>query len=184
MSGTRRFGQVMVDYVLVLGIVLLVALLAVGLSGYWPDLGLNAKNTQSQTFWRDQARPITVPDAFYDAGDRQIYMALQTQIDEHLSLAGLFLNGQQVAFSAYNPVGADVPACDRASCLDTACACNFALYPRRTERIITEAFGGGLGCRQSGQVVRLPLQMVYYRPAEPTRNLSLNATVELAATCQ
>lgn len=180
-------GQTTVDYVLVLGVVLVIGLLAVGLSGAWPDLALNSRNQQAIGFWRDQVRPITITEAHYDMSDKRLYLSLQTQVDERLELSGLYLENKQMAVYAYDPAGSHVLKCDLSGCSTLGCECDMPLNPRRSERIVTENFtAAGLdpGCTQSGTVSRLPISLTYYRPAEPSRNLTQNATVDLVFDCQ
>jgi hypothetical protein len=177
-------GQTTVDYILVLAVVLLIGLLALGLSGGWPDFALNAKNRQAEVFWQDQTRPITIPEAHYDMSDKTLFFAMQTQVDEPLVLTKLFLGEKQMALSTYS--GATL-MCDAASCWGAGCTCTYPLNPRRRELAITEdmsAAGIDPGCRQTGTFSRLPLQLVYYRPSEPGRMLSQNATVDLVFDCQ
>lgn len=180
-------GQSTVDYILILSVVMLIGLLTIGLSSSWPDFALNSRNQQAATFWRDQVRPITITEAHYDISDKKLYFVMQTQTDERLELAGLFLDGLQMSVYAYAPGGAHVQMCSRLSCPALFCSCDYPLYPRRLERAVTEDFtasGIDPGCRQSGETSRLPLSLKYYRQAEPGRNLSQNTTVDLVFDCQ
>lgn len=187
-SATKALrGQTTVDYILVLAVVLMIGLLALGLSGAWPDFALNSRNQQAATFWRDQVRPITITEAHYDMSDKKLFFTMQTQTDESLVLAGLFLDGLQMAAYAYDAGGAHTLMCTRASCPALGCVCDYTLYPRRKEKIITEDFtaaGIDPGCRQSGAISSLPIKLVYYRPSAASQNLSQNATVDLVFDCQ
>jgi len=180
-------GQTTIDYVLVLSVVLMIGLIALGLSSAWPDFALNSRNQQAVTFWRDQARPITITEAHYDMSDNKLFFTMQTQIDERLELSGFYLDGLQMSVSAYDAGGSHTLMCNRASCPALGCVCDYPLYPRRKELAITEdiaAVGINTGCRQSGEISRLPLAMTYYRPADAARTLVQNATVELVFDCQ
>ena len=188
MDARTRRGQTSVDYILVLAVVLLIGLIALGLSGTWPDLALNSRNQQSVTFWRDQARPITIPEAYYNyrsigINHANFSMLFQTQIDEPLVLAGIFIDGVQRTMS--DPVSGNY-YCSTSWTCNPSCACNLALNPRGKVRVTVGWTGdslGSQGCRANGQIVRVPVSLVYYRPTEPNRNLSENTTIDLAATC-
>ena len=186
-------GQTTLDYILVLAVVLLIGLIALGLSGTWPDLALNTRNQQSVTFWRDQVRPITIPEAYYNYsltfGSGQTYaMLIQTQIDEPLVLTGIFIDGVQIAIRNSGGTYQCNPQTCRVSQNPVPCSCTLALGPRQKTRIKV-GIGSGtdnlgtLGCTFNGQIIRVPVNLVYYRPSEPNRNLSENTTVDMPVTC-
>ncbi|MFA5929504.1 MAG: hypothetical protein WC861_01345 [Candidatus Micrarchaeia archaeon] len=56
-------GQGATEYLVLLAVVLIVALVAIMLLGYYPGLATDAKITQSSTYWRGEARPFAITEA-------------------------------------------------------------------------------------------------------------------------
>ncbi|MFA5929501.1 MAG: hypothetical protein WC861_01330 [Candidatus Micrarchaeia archaeon] len=61
-------GQGATEYLVLLAVVLIVALVSVALLGFFPGMASDARITQSQSYWRGQARPFAILDAKMDAG--------------------------------------------------------------------------------------------------------------------
>jgi len=55
-------GQGATEYLVLLAVVLIVALVSVALLGFFPGMASDAKITQSETYWRGQARPFAIID--------------------------------------------------------------------------------------------------------------------------
>ena len=56
-------GQGATEYLVLLAVVLIVALVSVALLGFFPGMAADARMTQSQSYWRGQARPFAILDA-------------------------------------------------------------------------------------------------------------------------
>ena len=56
-------GQGATEYLVLLAVVLIVALVSVALLGFFPGMAADARMTQSQSYWRGQARPFAIQDA-------------------------------------------------------------------------------------------------------------------------
>jgi len=56
-------GQGATEYLVLLAVVLIVALVSVALLGFFPGMAADARITQSQSYWRGQARPFAILDA-------------------------------------------------------------------------------------------------------------------------
>ncbi len=177
-------GQSLVDFILILGVLLVLGLLAAGLLSFWPDVTLGIRDQASDSFWRTQARPITITEAHYRMGDGELYLSLRVESDEAFHLGGLWVDNKHLAVYSYDPAGGDVLKCSSASCQSLPCTCDLALPPRTSVLMRTEAFGGGLGCRSSGMSVSIPVALSYFRSSEPSRSLMENSTIPLVADCQ
>ncbi len=57
--GQKR-GQGATEYLVLLAVVLIVAMVAIALLGFFPGLAGDAKKTQSDAYWRGEARPFAV----------------------------------------------------------------------------------------------------------------------------
>ena len=51
-------GQGATEYLVLLAVVLIIALVAIMLLGYFPGMATDAKITQSSAYWRGEARPF------------------------------------------------------------------------------------------------------------------------------
>ncbi|MFA5183500.1 MAG: hypothetical protein WC405_19480 [Syntrophales bacterium] len=58
-AGTLR-GQGATEYLVLLAVVLIVALVSISLLGFFPGMASDAKITQSQSYWRGEARPFAI----------------------------------------------------------------------------------------------------------------------------
>lgn len=56
-------GQGSVEYLAILAMVMVVALTAVALMGFFPGLAGDAKRSQGNIYWKGVARPIGIPEA-------------------------------------------------------------------------------------------------------------------------
>ncbi len=59
MFGTRK-GQGATEYLVLLAVVLIIALVSIALLGFFPGLAGDARQTQSDSYWRGEARPFQV----------------------------------------------------------------------------------------------------------------------------
>lgn len=53
-------GQGATEYLVLLAVVLIVAMVAIALLGFFPGLAGDAKKTQSDAYWRGEARPFSI----------------------------------------------------------------------------------------------------------------------------
>jgi len=53
-------GQGATEYLVLLAVVLIVALVSVALLGFFPGMASDARISQSQSYWRGQARPFSI----------------------------------------------------------------------------------------------------------------------------
>jgi hypothetical protein len=58
-------GQGATEYLVLLAVVLIIALVSISLLGFFPGLASDAKITQSSTYWRGQASPLAILDASF-----------------------------------------------------------------------------------------------------------------------
>jgi hypothetical protein len=55
-------GQGATEYLVLLAVVLIIALVAIMLLGYFPGMATDAKITQSHSYWRGDARPFAITE--------------------------------------------------------------------------------------------------------------------------
>ena len=58
-------GQGATEYLVLLAVVLIIALVSVSLLGFFPGLASDAKITQSTTYWSGEARPLAILDSTF-----------------------------------------------------------------------------------------------------------------------
>ena len=63
----RMRGQGATEYLVLLAVVLIIALVAISLLGFFPSMAADAKITQSNTYWRGEAAPISIQEHSIDA---------------------------------------------------------------------------------------------------------------------
>ena len=56
-------GQGATEYLVLLAVVLIIALVAIMLLGYFPGMATDAKITQSAAYWRGEARPFAITES-------------------------------------------------------------------------------------------------------------------------
>lgn len=60
-------GQGATEYLVLLAVVLIIALVSIALLGFFPGLASDAKITQSNTYWRGEARPTSIVEHSFSA---------------------------------------------------------------------------------------------------------------------
>ena len=56
-------GQGATEYLVLLAVVLIIALVSIMLLGYFPGMATDAKITQSNAYWRGEARPFAITES-------------------------------------------------------------------------------------------------------------------------
>jgi hypothetical protein len=95
-------GQGATEYLVLLAVVLIVALVSVALLGFFPGMAGDARITQSQSYWRGQANPVAILDAsvFLTTATLSLQNKGATQITmTNFTVAGLS-NNTSVSFGA------------------------------------------------------------------------------------
>jgi hypothetical protein len=75
----RFVGQGATEYLVLLAVVLIVALVSVALLGFFPGMSSDAKITQSQAYWSGQASPFRVKDFAFTTPSAGIIAACSGQ---------------------------------------------------------------------------------------------------------
>ena len=88
-------GQGATEYLVLLAVVLIVALVSVALLGFFPGMASDARITQSQSYWRGQAQPFAIQDASLSGPTGQF--SVQNMNANPMTLVNLSVGG--VAFS-------------------------------------------------------------------------------------
>ena len=85
-------GQGATEYLVLLAVVLIVALVSVALLGFFPGMASDARITQSQAYWRGQAKPFAILDASIAAGGIGTF-SIQNMEANSNQMTALYLGG-------------------------------------------------------------------------------------------
>ena len=97
MSFTITKGQGATEYLVLLAVVLIVAMVAIALLGFFPGMSYDAKKSESDTYWTGQAKPIEIlnHDLSADGILRLVLVNVQgdSLLIDNISIAGSGING-------------------------------------------------------------------------------------------
>ena len=99
-------GQGATEYLVLLAVVLIVALVSVALLGFFPGMASDARITQSQSYWRGQARPFAILENSCNSAGANCTVVLQNvEANGPYTIAGLNIgnctqNNTSTAFAA------------------------------------------------------------------------------------
>jgi len=94
----QKKGQGATEYLVLLAVVLIVAMVAIALLGFFPGLAGDAKKTQSDAYWRGEARPFAVLE--HSQTLDHLTVVLQNVEAEQRSLAFINITGQGATFGS------------------------------------------------------------------------------------
>lgn len=102
----RLSGQGASEYLMLLGAVLIVSLVAASLLGFFPGSAAEVPSTQSQIYWSGYASPFSVRDALYVStgscaaanASPGPQMLLKNTEKWSMNLTAVYLNGNSTAF--------------------------------------------------------------------------------------
>ena len=98
-------GQGATEYLVLLAVVLIVALVSVALLGFFPGMASDARITQSQTYWRGQARPFAILDVSFGATSATLSVQ-NMEANGPYNLTNISINGVGSATSTLFAAGA------------------------------------------------------------------------------
>jgi hypothetical protein len=176
------------DYLIILAVVLVIALVVIGLSIDLPGIAQSLQNKGQLDFWHNQARPFVITDAFYRVNNSRFYLEVEVREDDTFNLTGLFINNTQVAFYEYDATAAEGVGsilCDASTCQTSPCICNQNVRPHTPISIVSETVDWTPSvCALGAQQTPLALSLVYFRLADNVRNLTELGPVPLPFSCQ
>ena len=83
-------GQGATEYLVLLGVVLVIALVAIALLGFFPGLAGSTKETQARTYW-NQAAPFTIKEYRYSG--TSLNLTMENMGSDKLTVTGVTVNG-------------------------------------------------------------------------------------------
>lgn len=102
MAASAR-GQGSVEYLLIIGVVLIIALMVISVLSFFPSTAGESVASQSQLYWRGQAKPFSVIDAAFSSDglcgaetpDGGIIMVVKNTDKYNLTLRSVYLDNEQ-----------------------------------------------------------------------------------------
>ncbi len=98
-SGSLLRGQGATEYLVLLAVVLIIALVSIALLGFFPGIVPDAKITQSTSYWKGDAYPIGIEEAVpiiqtpvCDEGDGGVALVIKNNGVDTLSFKGISFN--------------------------------------------------------------------------------------------
>ena len=85
-------GQGATEYLVLLAVVLIVALVSVALLGFFPGMASDARIAQSQSYWRGQARPFAILDSSI-SGTVATISIQNVEANGPYNITGMTING-------------------------------------------------------------------------------------------
>jgi len=97
-------GQGATEYLVLLAVVLIIALVAIMLLGYFPGMATDAKITQSNAYWRGEARPFAITETNINSSGHGSFVLQNMEADGPFVITllqvGSYNNSSNTTFSA------------------------------------------------------------------------------------
>jgi hypothetical protein len=118
MANPPRFrAQGSVEYLIIIGVVLVIALMVISLLGFFPATAGDAAIGQSQLYWRGQAKPFTIIDSAYSntsvctgggVNDRGVKLMMKNNEKYSLTLTRVYFRNNAQSICAVGNATGDV----------------------------------------------------------------------------
>ncbi|MFH0927721.1 MAG: hypothetical protein V1822_04030 [Candidatus Micrarchaeota archaeon] len=180
-------AQATIEYLILAAVLLILAIIAIALFAPFPDFANSIQEKQSQDFWKNQARPFTVEDAFYDRSNGRLYLAVKSHSETPLKITELFINDTSLSLFKFSPSafeGAGNPYCDAFNC-ESGCSCQLNMSPFADSALATEYLVSSAEiCGQKVQSLHATLQITYTGMALGSPTFSQTGAFPLILECK
>lgn len=180
-------GQIVVEYLILVALLLILALFAIALFSAFPDFAQGIQAKHSMDFWKMQAKPFTILDAFYDKSNGRVYLAIKSNSDDDLTINKLFLNGSQIALFNYSQgasQGVGRVFCNSYTCLSSGCTCYLNMSAFNVQSVASEYFAPPADvCGQ--EIENSPMSLrIEFTDAKALSNFSQESSFPLIVECK
>lgn len=180
-------GQVVIEYLILVAVVLLVAIMTIALFGMFPDFARGIQTKHSQDFWKNQAMPFSVSEAYFDSSTARAYLVIKSHSDEELKIKKLYLNNTQLSifnFSEPDLEGVGASYCDSYAC-SGGCNCQLNISPFGETALTTESFASEEEiCGQKIKNAILNFELIYSERADLVNNYVQTGAFPLVIECK
>lgn len=94
-----RRGQGTTEYLIILAVVIVIALVVVGVMGWFPGLGTGITEQQSKAYWKSAA-PLAITDWKLTSTATEATFALQNMTTDKISLTEITVDGTAVGVTS------------------------------------------------------------------------------------
>ena len=91
-------GQATIEYIVLLAVVLIIALVVFGLVGWVPELGGSLRERQSRTYWQS-LWPLAIKD--YKGSSSGLTLLIQNVADSKIEITKIYAEGDSTTISSY-----------------------------------------------------------------------------------
>jgi hypothetical protein len=92
-------GQGATEYLVLLAVVLIVAMVAIVLLGFFPGLAVDAKISQSDSYWRGTASPFAILEHSQASNEANLTIVMQNKEADQRIINNITVNGSGIAGS-------------------------------------------------------------------------------------
>ena len=143
----NKKAQISLEYIIIVGIILIIALVVAYLTNIFGTYNFNFGAGFDKKFWEELSEPIAITEAYYNEQSLRFYFSLKSKETSNLTIKKIYLDGQQFAVFSYDSSksqGVGNLLCTQSSCIFTGCDCNIELNPDLEKQIVSERFELGL----------------------------------------
>ena len=174
-------AQVSSEFVLILGVVLMISVMSVAMIAAWPGLLSTTKQQRSNEYW-SAARPFSV--TFYAMKPNVMIMAIENNDPTTLTISGIWLDGVNISFSNHT-----VPYTSAEYARCSGGTCNMTMAPGVMQIITTQnittsppnpcGYDDGF---QYGTYYEMGLAITYYG-TNSSNKYNQTSPIKLSGTC-
>lgn len=136
-------GQGTTEYLIILSVIIVIALVVVGVMGWFPGLGTTITEQQSRAFWQASS-PVAITSWNIDGNNADL--VLRNQTTDEITVTAISLDGTSMGISSTT-----LTAGSQATVTGTGVTCTPAGTPYSYDVRITHNVSGGLiGAIQTG----------------------------------
>ena len=140
-------GQGTTEYLIILAVVIVVALVVVGVMGWFPGLGTGITQSQSQAYWKS-ASPIAINDWKITSTATDAEFSLQNLTTDKISVTEITLDGVGIGLVDVNLAAGDTNGSVSGA---TGIACSSGSSYQYEVAINYDVVGGISGKTETGQ---------------------------------
>jgi len=100
MQFSYKKGQGATEYLVLLAVVLIVAMVAIALLGFFPGLAGDAKIAQSDSYWSGSARPFAILEHSQNAGESNMTLVMQNVDADQRQISDISIAGSGITGNA------------------------------------------------------------------------------------
>jgi hypothetical protein len=162
-----RKAQVSTEYLVIMAVVLVIALVVVYLVGGFSSFGGASLLTQSQQYWATQTPiAITAAKTYYDGSNSHLTLQLTNQGVNQIVLISIAAQNVNSGYTTLNIININGLA---------------TIFPGQTMTLDDSGSGGSVACSSTGTTVHYTITFIYNQGAIST--IKEIGAIPLALTC-